>query len=134
MVGQHHQHNEHEFEQAPGDSKGQGNLGCCSPCGRKELDMTQRLNNMSSVLVFLAIMTKYHRLGTLTHFSSFTFLGARKSKVKVSTDWFLVQLSSWFVYGCLLTMSPHGLSSAGPWRERERALSIPLCIRPLMTS
>ena len=39
MVGEHHQHNEHECEQAPGDSKGQGNLGCCSLCVRKELDM-----------------------------------------------------------------------------------------------
>ena len=29
----------------PGDSEGQGSLVCCSPWGRKELDMTQRLNN-----------------------------------------------------------------------------------------
>ena len=28
-----------------GDSEGQGSLVCCSPWGRKELDMTQRLNN-----------------------------------------------------------------------------------------
>ena len=32
--------NGHEFEQTPGDSGGQGNLACCSPLGRKELDMT----------------------------------------------------------------------------------------------
>ena len=31
MVGQHHQINGHEFEQTQGDSKGQGNLACCSP-------------------------------------------------------------------------------------------------------
>ena len=35
----------HEFEQAPGDGKGQGSLTCCSPWSRKELDMTERLNN-----------------------------------------------------------------------------------------
>ena len=29
-----------EFEQAPGDSEGQGSLACCSPWGRKELNMT----------------------------------------------------------------------------------------------
>ena len=31
MVGCHHQLNGHEFEQAPGDSEGQGSLACCSP-------------------------------------------------------------------------------------------------------
>ena len=40
MVGWHHQLNGHEFEQAPGDSEGQGSLVCCSPWGRKELNMT----------------------------------------------------------------------------------------------
>ena len=29
--GWHHQLSGHEFEQIPGDSKGQGSLGCCSP-------------------------------------------------------------------------------------------------------
>ena len=31
MVGWHHQLSGHEFEQTLGDSKGQGNLACCSP-------------------------------------------------------------------------------------------------------
>ena len=31
MVGWHHQLNEHEFEQTPGDGEGQGSLVCCSP-------------------------------------------------------------------------------------------------------
>ena len=31
MVGQYHQLNGHEFEQAPEDSEGQGSLMCCSP-------------------------------------------------------------------------------------------------------
>ena len=33
-----------EFEQAPAVGDGQGRLGCCSPWGHKELDMTERLN------------------------------------------------------------------------------------------
>ena len=33
-----------EFVQAPGVDDGQGGLGCCSPRGHKELDMTERLN------------------------------------------------------------------------------------------
>ena len=43
MVGWHHQLNRHEFEQAPGDSKGQRSLACCGPWGCKEL--TYWLNN-----------------------------------------------------------------------------------------
>ena len=48
MVGWHHQLNGHEFEQTPGDSEGQGSLACCSPWGRKESDMPERLNNKKS--------------------------------------------------------------------------------------
>ena len=40
IVGWHHQLNEHEFEQAPGDREGQGSLVCCSPQGLKESDTT----------------------------------------------------------------------------------------------
>ena len=54
MVGWHHRLNGHEFEQALGDGEGQGRLVCCSPWGRKELDMTERLNNNSDlVLLFI---------------------------------------------------------------------------------
>ena len=44
-VGWHHRVNGHEFEQALGDGEGKGSLVCCSPWGRKESDMTERLNN-----------------------------------------------------------------------------------------
>ena len=44
MIGWHRL-NGHEFEQTPGDSKGQGSLACCSPWGLKELNTTERLNN-----------------------------------------------------------------------------------------
>ena len=40
MVGWPHRLNEHEFEQTPGDSEGQGSLACYSPWGCKESDMT----------------------------------------------------------------------------------------------
>ena len=53
MVGWHHQLDEHEFEQALGVSDGQGGLGCCSSWGRKELDMTERLN--STALLFIIV-------------------------------------------------------------------------------
>ena len=41
IVGWHHRLNGHELEQAPGVGDGQGSLVNCSPCGRKELDMTE---------------------------------------------------------------------------------------------
>ena len=41
MVGWHHRLNGHEFEQAPGVGDGQGSLGCFSPWGCKESDMTE---------------------------------------------------------------------------------------------
>ena len=44
MVGQHHQLDGHEFEQAPGVGDGQGSLACCSSLGHKELDTTEQLN------------------------------------------------------------------------------------------
>ena len=44
MVGWHHWLSGHEFEQAPGVGDGQGSLGCCSPWGCKESDITEQLN------------------------------------------------------------------------------------------
>ena len=44
MVGWHHQLNGREFEQAQGVGDGQESLACCSPWGRKELEMTKQLN------------------------------------------------------------------------------------------
>ena len=44
MVGWHHQHDGHEFEQAPGVGDEQGGLACCSSWGHKESDTTEQLN------------------------------------------------------------------------------------------
>ena len=50
MVGWHHCLYGHEFDQALGDSEGQGSLACCSPWDREELDMAQGLNNNNNRL------------------------------------------------------------------------------------
>ena len=42
MVGWSHQVNGHEFEQALGDSEGQGSLEGCSPLGGKDSDKTEK--------------------------------------------------------------------------------------------
>jgi len=44
MVGWHHRHNGHGFGWTPGVGDGQGGLVCCGSWGRKESDMTERLN------------------------------------------------------------------------------------------
>ena len=44
IVGWHHWHNGHGFQQAMGVGDGQGGLECHSPWGRKELHMTEWLN------------------------------------------------------------------------------------------
>ena len=44
MVGWHHGFDGHEFGQVLGDGDGQGGLACCDSWGRKESDMTERLN------------------------------------------------------------------------------------------
>ena len=43
MVGWHYWLDGHEFEQAPGAGDEQGSLGCCSPWGHKESDITKWL-------------------------------------------------------------------------------------------
>ena len=44
MAGWHHWLDGHEFGWTLGVGDGQGGLACCSSWGRKELDMTERLN------------------------------------------------------------------------------------------
>ena len=56
MVGWHHQLNGYEFEQALGDSEGQGSLACCRLWGCKEscckeLDTTEQLNKNKHVIL-----------------------------------------------------------------------------------
>ena len=45
MVGWYHQFKGHQFEQALGDSEGQGSLVCCGPWGRRESDRLEQLNH-----------------------------------------------------------------------------------------
>ena len=46
-VGWHHRLDGRDFEQAPGDGEEKGSFVCYSPWGRKESDMTERLNDKS---------------------------------------------------------------------------------------
>ena len=74
MVGWDHRLNRHEFEQAPGNGKGQGSLACCWPWGRKELDMTEQLDNTNCYskqsIALLLLFILFFNIG---HFYRFFF-------------------------------------------------------------
>ena len=53
FVGWHPQLNGHEFEQALGDSEGQGSLACCSPWGGKESNVAEQPNNKRLSCLFV---------------------------------------------------------------------------------
>ena len=96
-VGWHHRLNGHEFEQGPGDRKGQGSLRCCSPWGHKESDTTEQLNNNTNLLKYYLYQniqinkTDCHHLAT---WSSWTFLNPNYFK-------------NGFPRGCYLTVLNH---------------------------
>ena len=48
----YHQHNVYELGQTQGDGEGQGSLTSCSPCGRKESDMTVQLNSNRKLVIY----------------------------------------------------------------------------------
>ena len=54
MVGWHPRLSGCEFEQAPGDGKGQESLECSIPWDHKESDTTKRVNNYLSLISILS--------------------------------------------------------------------------------
>ena len=89
MIGWHHQLNGHEFEQAPGASKGWGSLACCSPWGHKESNTTQQLNNSSN---------KQKKL-VLHSCNSLSYLDCQESSFSsitlIKVFWFLEVYTQW---------------------------------------
>ena len=53
MVGWRHQLKGHESEQALGIQDVQGSLAYCSPWGHKELDLTERLNELNWIMLLI---------------------------------------------------------------------------------
>ena len=58
MAGWHHVLNAQEFGWTPGVGDGQGGLVCCGPWGRKESDMTERLNLTGLSVFYFLICSK----------------------------------------------------------------------------
>ena len=57
----HYQLSGHEFEEAPGESEGQGRLVCCSPWGHTELDTTERLNRNNFSARVALLLTQWRQ-------------------------------------------------------------------------
>ena len=55
MVGWRHRLNGHGFEQAPGDSEGQGGLACCSPWGHEESDTPEQQQHIFEATAYHSI-------------------------------------------------------------------------------
>ena len=74
MCPDHHWLNGHEFEQTPEEDERQGSVACCSPWGRKELDMTEWLKNNYTmhfpVVFFLRWLIAFHCLQPQESWSS----------------------------------------------------------------
>ena len=62
MVGWRHWLNWHGFGWTPGVGDRQGGLACCSSWGRKESDMTERLNWTSDILVWFQKILKMYSI------------------------------------------------------------------------
>ena len=77
MVGWYHQHDGHEFEQAPGVGDGQGSLACCSPWGRKESDKLRNWTNLSlgrRVFILQHLPTAINIRGQVLCFGGLSFV------------------------------------------------------------
>ena len=75
MVGWHHQLNGPESEQTLADSEGHGSLACYSPCGHKESDTTEWLDNRFLNLRYCSAINKGFHLGILLYLWSNLFTG-----------------------------------------------------------
>ena len=89
VIQWHHWLNGHEFEQALGDTEGQGCLACCSLWGRKELVSTEQLNNSTYVGSFLNLPPTSH--------PTFTPLGCHRAQIWAPVSKLQI-LTTYFTY------------------------------------
>ena len=66
MVRWHYRLNEHEFEQAPWGSEGQGSLACCNPWHRRvQCNLVTKQRNQSKLVLVWKGLTKYTKAKSL---------------------------------------------------------------------
>ena len=98
-VGWHHQLNEHEFEQNLGDSEGQGNLVCYSPCGHSQTQLSDnRVTSWPFNFTLRFILKKLKHTSSwkwtqMLHLDPLiSFLGLYSKKLKHTSSWKRTQM------------------------------------------
>ena len=125
MAGWHHWLDGRESEWTPGAGDGQGGLACCDSWGRKESNMTERLNwtdffqcNKSFVKVhvipnYFVVFYSYLKLGTAFFFFLLFFFHFIMSyyfdMVKCYHCGYWMKLLSGKAYRPIRKQSPHGI-------------------------
>ena len=110
----------HDFEQVPGDSKGQGSLVCCSPWDRKESDMTEWLNwtepqyfaELKWVSKSKLRFKSYTCIITVVHIGSLCIIMVSEFVLSCFTFFFDLNLF-YILYFCLLVCSGKGYPTSG---------------------
>ena len=90
MVGQlrlHYWLSGHEFKETPGDSEGQGSLGCCSLWGHKELGTTEWLNRQTETAERAAVVSFS---GPQSPLCKMTELGCKSTGLSIYESLFFV--------------------------------------------
>ena len=87
MAGWHHRLDGREFEWTPGVGDGQGGLACCYSWGRKESDMTERLNWTELTNMFIHLKNIF--------LSIYCVLGTGRPKSHPSCIWYSIV---WLIY------------------------------------
>ena len=88
MVRWHHGLKGREFGEAPGVDNRQGGLACCSSWGRKELDMTERLNWTEYLIYNVVLISAVQQTDLVIHTQTHAFF------------------SLWFIYHRILNILP----------------------------
>jgi len=147
MAGWHHWLNGHEFEQAPAVGDGWGGLTCCSPWGRKELDMTERLSNtyqneshqIFEILILLGIielLCTQSRKTSVKHFNKNGIIQTSISKVGfvktecASMEMFCVNVG--FIFSSLkdsCQLMTENLQLCGSMHLKKHCITMEICFR-----
>ena len=121
MVEWHRWLNGHEFEQTPGDSKGQGSVACCNPWGLRvghDLATEQQLSRMQGRTWVLSHLKKFNQKGRQREWIvKHIFLGLSLPIFEALVPGPLCCAVLCLVAQSCPTLRPHGLSARllCPW-------------------
>ena len=129
MVGWHHWHSGHEFEQIPGIGDGQGGMVCFSPWGHKESDMTEWLdwtdpnrgyfNFINLILLHFVLLWASLVAQMVKNLPAMLETWVRSLDWEDTLEKGTATHSNILAWRIPLTQEPHGLQSMGSQRVRH---------------